>query len=145
MTWVHEQIYAGGGDHIPGSWESFADQSGIKAVVHLRAGSPAAFRGRPPEAFLWLSLEEEDEAGVEDRWLAGRFVAERVGAGDKVLLHSSLGRHRTRWVYVAYQICTGRQVRAALREAAQRPWLGPYHTDRALWETFAQAVRTRRL
>jgi hypothetical protein len=30
-----------------------------------------------------------------------------------------------------------------LREAAEKPWLAPYHTDVAAWETFAEAVRAR--
>ncbi|MEW6568868.1 MAG: hypothetical protein AB1449_12020 [Chloroflexota bacterium] len=144
MTWVHDGIYAGGGDHIPVAWGSFADQTGIQAVVHLRRGAPAEFGGPPPAAFLWLNLDGEEEAGVEERWLAGNFVAEQLAAGRKVLLHSSRARHRTRWVYVAYQVCVGRQLRAALRQAAQRPWLSPYYTDRAVWEDFSRAVASRR-
>jgi hypothetical protein len=145
VTWVHEEIFAGGGKHIPAAWEAFADQTGITAVMHLRPGTPDIFRGPLPAAFLWLDLADEDQAGVEERWLAGRFVADCLVEGRRVLLHSSLGRHRTRWAYVAYRIVSGRSARAALREAAERPWLGPYHTQSAAWERFAEAVRAQRV
>lgn len=143
MTWVHEAIYAGGGDHIPATWQDFAGQTGITAVVHLRPGNPDSFRGDAPKAFLWINLEAEEQAGVDERWLAGSFVMDCLAGGHRVLLHSSLGRHRARWAYVAYRICSGRSVRAALREAAEKPWLAPYHTDVAAWEAFAEAVRAR--
>jgi hypothetical protein len=145
VTWVHEGIYAGGGEHIPATWEAFADQTGITAVLHLRPGAPGVFCGRSPRSFLWLGLEDEDQAGLDERWLAGRFLADCLAEGQRVLLHSSLGRHRTRWAYVAYRIVAGRSARAALREAAERPWLGPYHTQPAAWEAFAEAVRPRRI
>lgn len=144
MTWVEERIYAGGGEHIPATWASFADQTGITAVLHLRPGEPEVFRGGAPSAFLWLNIEDESQAGLEERWMAGQFIAWCLEQGQKVLLHSSLGRHRTRWAFVAYRLCSGRPLRAALREAAERPWLNPYPTDRSTWEAFAQAVRARR-
>lgn len=144
MTWVHDRIYAGGGGHIPDDWEAFAEQTGISAVVHLAPGRPEAFRGRPPRAFLWLPISDERDAGPEDRWLVGRFIDDCLEAGHKVLLHSSLGRHRARWAFVAYRIYAGRTAPAALREAAERPWLTPYLTDAAGWEAFAGEVRARR-
>jgi hypothetical protein len=144
VTWVHDRIYAGGGAYIPDHWDDFAEQTGISAVVHLAPRGPAIFRGRPPLAFLWLSVAEETEAGAEERWLVGRFVDVALQQGRKVLLHSSLGRHRARWAYVAYRIVAGRSASAALREAAERPWLTPYPTDPSTWEAFAGEVRARR-
>ncbi len=66
------------------------------------------------------------------------------GPGSKVLLHSSLGRHRTRWVYVAWAIVDGRSAQAALRQAGAKPWLSPYHTSPELWDAFARDVRRGR-
>jgi hypothetical protein len=144
VTWVHDRIYAGGGAHIPDHWDEFAEQTGISAIVHLAPGRPATFRGRPPLAFLWLDLADETEAGPEERWLVGRFIDDCLEQGRKVLLHSSLGRHRARWAFVAYRILAGRTAPAALREAAERPWLTPYRTDPSVWEEFAGEVRARR-
>lgn len=144
MTWVHDQIYAAGGDHIPSNWASFVEQTGITAVLHLRPKSPSRFMGPPPMSFLWLDLEDESQAGLKERWLVGSFIGDHVKAGHRLLLHSSLRRHRIRWAYVAYMIWSGRSVRASLREAAQRPWLDPYHTDEDIWEEFKHFVMTRR-
>ena len=144
MTWVEDRIYAAGGDHIPRTWGEFAKQTGITAVVHLCPGGPAAFQGPVPHAFLWLGIAEEGDAAPADRWLAGRFVADCLQAGSKVLLHSSLGRHRTRWVYVAWAIVDGRSAQAALRQAGAKPWLSPYHTSPELWDAFARDVRRGR-
>ncbi len=143
MTWVHDRIFAAGGERLPAAWAGFADQTGITAVLHLRPGRPAAFLGPPPRGFLWLDLASEAEVDDRCRWLAGRFLADCVEAGQAVLLHSSPGRQRGRWAYVAYRILTGRSAQAALREAAERPWLGPYKTDPAPWESFAAAVHDR--
>jgi hypothetical protein len=140
MTWVENGIYAAGGDHVPSTWAEFSDQTGIRAVLHLCPGRPAAFRGPVPESFLWLPIEDEEQAGSSDRLLAGRFIASCREKGLRVLLHSSLGRHRTRWAYVAYEICSGSRLRSVLQRAAKRPWLGPYHTDEAAWEAFAELV-----
>lgn len=144
MTWVDDQLFAAGGDHIPATWGEFADQTGVSAVVHLRPERPAAFLGPPPRAFLWLAVADEAEADLETRWLAARFVFDRVLRGESVLLHSSLGRHRTRWVYVAYSLMAGRRLETALRRAAEPPWLAPYPTDRDRWRAFADLVRARR-
>lgn len=140
MTWVQDGIYAAGGDHLPSTWAEFSDQTGIRAVLHLCPGRPAVFRGPVPESFLWLAVTDESQAGPDDRLLAGRFLEICLSRGQPVLLHSSLGRHRIRWAYVAYEICAGTRVSSALRKAARRPWLAPYHTDRAAWEDFAKSV-----
>ena len=144
MTWVEDRIYAAGGEHIPLTWGEFAEQTGITAVVHLRPGGPATFRGPVPDACLWLGIAEEGEAAPADRWLVGRFVAECLHAGQKVLLHSSLGRHRTRWVYVAWAIVEGHSAQAALRQAGAKPWLAPYHTSPDALDAFAREVRRGR-
>jgi hypothetical protein len=59
-------------------------------------------------------------------------------------LHASPGRHRTRWAYVSYRVWSGVAPGAALRQAAQAPWLAPYATDKAAWERMAEAVRNLR-
>jgi len=144
VTWVEEAIFAGGGEHIPTAWEDFAAQTGVSGVVHLRPASPAAFHGPSPACFLWLSVREESDASDEERLLAGTFVSQCLAEGRRVLLHSSLGRHRTRWVYVAYRILAGSSVQAALRRASQRPWMEPYATDERAWTAFAALARTAR-
>lgn len=141
VTWVHDRIFAAGGDHIPDTWQEFSRQTGIDAVLHLRPGMPAAFRGVAPRSFLWLDLDGEGQVDDSARWLAACFLKECLGQGQAVLLHCSLGRHRGRWAFVAYRIATGRSTQAALREAAQRPWMGPYHTDPSAWEAFESRVR----
>ncbi len=141
VTWVDGDIYAGGGDHIPETWAEFADQTRITAVLHLRPGRAAHFDGPIPHEFLWLNIGDESEAGLPERWLAGRYLDECLQAGRRVLIHSSLGRHRTRWAYVAYGIYAGRASKSVLRAAAQSPWLSPYHTDTEAWKAFEEAVR----
>lgn len=141
MTWVHDQIFAAGGDHIPNTWGSFADQTGISVVIHLSGGKPANFNGPSPTGFLWLDIDEETNAPVEARLLAGRFLLECVEADQQVLIHSSQGRHRTRWVYVAFRLTSGARLRPTLRKAGEAPWMSPYTTDLDAWEAFEQALR----
>lgn len=143
LAWVDDRIFAAGGDHIPTHWDEFAGQTGIAAVLHVRPGRPAAFVGSPPERFLWIGVASEDEADLEARWLAGRFVLSCLDGGGRVVLHGSQSRHRVRWAYVAYLICAGRPVAAALHAGEVRPWLAPYPTDRESWEDFARYVESR--
>jgi len=141
LTWVHDRIFAAGGEHIPNTWGEFAEQTGVSAVLHMRPGSPAVFLGPPPEIFLWLDVEREEQVGLTERRVTGRFLTEMLAQDRRVLLHSSLGRHRTRWAFVAYCIQSGQSARAALRRAADRPWLSPYHTDEDAWQDFAQLMQ----
>jgi hypothetical protein len=144
MTWVEEGIFAAGGEFLPEHWGEFAAQTGLTAVLHLRPSAPAHFEGPVPGAFLWLPLEAEEQAGVGDRWLAACFVAQARSEGRRVLLHSSLGLHRSRWPFVAYRILGGSTARRAVRQAEVLPWQSPYHTDLEAWETFAREVRSHR-
>ena len=141
MTWVEDGIFAAGGESLPQGWEEFAVQTGITAVLHLRPAAPAPLLGRSPAAYLWLDVDDENQAGAEDRWLAGSFIEACLAEGRRVLLHASAGRHRTRWAYVAYRICAGSSPAAALRRAAQAPWMAPYRTDRDRWMAFAREVQ----
>jgi hypothetical protein len=140
MTWVHDQIYAGGGEYIPLNWDEFSEQTGITSVLHFRPEGPADFIGPAPLAFEWMPIEDEDQADITQRLFAARFVRSQVESGRRVLLHSSLGRHRVRWAFVAYEIYSGRSWRAALRIAAEKPWLGPYKTDENRWREFARWI-----
>lgn len=141
MTWIHDQIYAAGGKHIPSTWDSFADQTGISAVLHLNPDSPEKFTGLLPVQFLWMNVTDESQAGVDERLLVANFLRTCISAGLRVLLHSNLGLHRTRWAYVAFSIGVGHSVKSVLRKAAEPPWLSPYHTDREAWEEFAAVCR----
>jgi hypothetical protein len=38
----------------------------------------------------------------------------------------------------------GRRLSRVLREAAEKPWLAPYHTDRDMWEAFQEYLKTAR-
>ena len=105
-------------------------------MVHLNPRAPQQFVGPSPEAFLWLDVEDESEADLESRWLAGRFVRQQLTRGRSVLLHSGEGRHRTRWVFVAFLLLEGKSWRAALRQAEETPWLAPYRTDHESWRSF---------
>jgi hypothetical protein len=141
VAWVHEKIFAGGGAHIPSTWDEFSSQMGIRAVVHLARPGPILFQGGTTAGFLWLDIEHESDADLPTRHLCGRFIQEAISKGQNVLLHSAHGRHRTRWLYVAYLICSGKQVRAALTLAEEKPWQAPYHTDRAAWTEFKNYLR----
>jgi hypothetical protein len=79
---------------------------------------------------------------LAERQLAGCFLEKMVQLGRRVLLHSSMGRHRTRWAFVAYCILSGQSARAALRRAGNRPWLSPYTTDEDAWHAFAELMRS---
>lgn len=144
MTWIHDQIYAAGGDHLPKNWASFVDQTGIPAVLHLHSVRPANFIGLAPASFLWMKLEGEEEAGIEERWLAAQFIGEHLRKGCSVLIHSSHRLHRIRWAYVAYLIWSGKSVRASLKQVEQKPWLAPYHTNRKEWQEYKEFIAARR-
>lgn len=144
LAWVHEHIFAAGGAHIPAAWDEFSAQMGITAIVHLSHPDPLEFQGPAPGRLLWLDLEDEFEADVGMQALCGGFVHAAIEGGENVLLHSAHGRHRTRWVYVAYLIRAGKQVRAALRMAEQKPWQAPYHTDPEKWLRFQSYLRDQR-
>lgn len=144
MTWVQDGIFAGGGPTLPAGWEDFAHQTGISAILHLCPDRPEAFVGPTPAAFLWLSVDHEDEANDADRRLAAEFVAGCLTEGRRLLLHAASGRHRTRWPYVAYRILAGSSARSALRRAAEAPWMAPYRTDQQRWERFAAELRQGR-
>jgi len=145
MTWVQDGIFAAGGEALVQGWEDFAAQTGVTAVLHLRPSAPMPFLGRPPTAYLWLGLDDENEAGAEERWLVGSFIVACLAQGRRILLHASRGRHRTRWAYVAYRICAGSTPEAALHRAGEPPWMAPYHSDRHRWAEFAREVQQRRL
>ncbi|MEE8121052.1 MAG: hypothetical protein V3T55_05955 [Anaerolineales bacterium] len=145
MAWVEESIYVAGGHHIPATWADFADSTGIGAILNLSTGGPTPFLGPTPRRFLWLRVEEEKTAGMKDRGLAAEFIQASLEAGEKVLLHSAKGRHRTRWAYVAYGLYVGRGLSRVLREAAEKPWLAPYHTDRDMWRAFQEHSQALRL
>lgn len=136
MTWVHDSIYAAGGDYVSEQWRQFHDATGIEAVLHLSPRRPMTFQGPPPRRFLWLDYEDEHQAGLEERWLAASFIYEAVKDNQLVLIHHPEGMHRTRWAFVAYYLMAGKTLVAALHQAQQRPWLAPYHTELAQWETF---------
>lgn len=101
--------------------------------------------GPPAEKFLWLDVADESQAGLDERRLAANFLHDCVTDGRRVLVHSSLGFHRTRWAYVAYLISIGRSVGAALRSAAEPPWLAPYYTHQDTWDEFADFCRAERI
>lgn len=112
-------------------------------MLHLQPQRPAVFLGGVPTSLLWLGIGSEAEADTAARWAAGRFVLECLEQGQSVLLHSGEGRHRVRWAYVAYLICSGKPTAAALRAAESPPWLAPYHTMASGWDSFAGFVRSR--
>jgi hypothetical protein len=136
MTWVADGVYAAGGEHIPNTWAAFSRQTGIRAVLHLSPDQPQPFLGPLPSRFLWLDIEDEYEADLNTRVLAGEFILSCRAGDEAVLLHSAEGRHRVRWAFVAHQLCSGRKLKTVLREAAEKPWLAPYYTDQTLWQTF---------
>lgn len=140
MSWVHDRIFAAGGGQVPRTWAAFADQTAIRAVVHLTPDRPDTFVGPPPSAFLWLKISDETEADMAAREAAGRFVQACLADGLNVLLHSSQSRHRTRWVFVSYLLVSGSTLRHALRLAAEKPWLSPYRTDESVWQAFVRTL-----
>jgi hypothetical protein len=88
-----------------------------------------------------LSIEDESEADNDLRALVGEYIRYCQESGESVLLHSALGRHRVRWAFVAHQLCLGRKLETVLRQAAEKPWQGPYHTDEDLWQSFYERQR----
>lgn len=140
MTWVHDRIFAAGGSHIPEHWAEFVEQYGPTSILHLEPLHPLRFAGPVPHHLLWLALDHEEQADLATRQLAAQFISRVLDGGGQLLLHCRAGRHRTRWALVAYQIWSGKSVKAATRLAGENPWLGPYETDQSLWEQFA-AIR----
>jgi hypothetical protein len=144
LTWIQDGIYAAGGEHLPKNWASFIEQTGITAVFHLRALSSASFIGPAPTSFLWINLEGEAGAGLEERRLAATFIAENLKMQRRVLLHCSHRRHRIRWAYMAYLIWSGKSIKASLTQVQQKPWLAPYHTDMKIWQEFKEFIAADR-
>lgn len=143
MPWVHDSIYAAGGDHLPETWTEFQHQTGILAVVHLREGRPDRFSSPLPDGFLWLNVAKEDQLTDQQLWLAARFVDDALGAGARVLLHGHYGMQRTRPLYAAYRILKGKSLPATLREVEQRPWLKPYRGGAERLARFAEWIGTQ--
>lgn len=144
MSWVQSRIYAAGGGHIPSTWATFSDQTGIQAVLHLRPEAPTVFRGGPPRAFLWLDIEVEKDADLEARWLAARYISDSLAQGYRAMIHSSLTLHRTRWVLASYLLYEGWTIASTMREVEKPPWLSPYHTEAPMWAAFENLVQRRR-
>lgn len=145
MTWVHERIFAAGGTHIPQTWASFADQTGIRAILHLNPHRPETFNGDLPASYLWLDVADEEDADDETRWLAGRFAQWHLANGNRLLIHSSLGLHRTRWVYMSFLLCQKVSLGTALRRAQEPPWLAPYRTNEGSWLSFVEWMGGQRV
>lgn len=141
MTWVADGIYAAGGEHIPNTWAAFSQQTGIHAILHLSSDRPQQFFGPLPNRFLWLDIEGEEDADLDTRQLVGEYILSCRTSGQAVLLHSAQGRHRVRWAFVAHQLYVGRKLNTVLREAAEKPWMAPYHTDQALWKAFHERAK----
>ncbi len=144
MSWVTEQIFAAGGEMIPQDWARFQHETGICAVLHLNPCEPTPFVGPVPERFLWLDIAEEEQSGLAVRTQAAQFVFDAVQAGCRVLLHATQGMHRTRWVFVAFLILSGRRPAAAVRLAEELPWLAPYETDPDGWDAFYRSLHAAR-
>jgi hypothetical protein len=144
MSWVQSRIYAAGGDHIPSTWATFRDQTGIQAVLHLRPEAPTVFRGGPPRAFLWLDIEAETDADLEARWLAARYLSSCLAQGYRAMIHSSLTLHRTRWALASYLLYEGWTIASTMREVEKPPWLSPYHTEAPMWAAFEKMVESRK-
>jgi hypothetical protein len=138
VTWVHDRVFAAGGSHIPANWSSFVEQTQVTSVLHLNSQAPLVFRGPAPRAFLWLGIDDEDQAEWETRRLAGRFLLAELARGGRALIHSAHGRHRTRWAFVSFLLLNGKSVTAALRQVAEAPWLAPYYTDEMGWREFKE-------
>jgi hypothetical protein len=143
LTWVHNNIYAAGGEHIPRDWAAFRDQTGISAILHLSPDQPVVFEGLSPIAYLWMSIDRELNADLLDRWTAGSFLQTCIAADQRVVIHSIMGRHRVRWVYVSYLIMSGKSVKGAISEVEEKPWLTPYHTELEIWQKFSTYVKAR--
>lgn len=143
LTWVHKQIFAAGGEHIPKNWAAFRDQTGISAILHLSPDQPTIFKGPSPNAYLWMKVDREHQVNPNDRWTAGMFLQTCVAADQRVLIHSIKGRHRVRWIFVSYLIISGSSVKGAISEVEEKPWLSPYYTEIDSWQKFFQFVKAQ--
>lgn len=143
MTWVHDSIYAAGGDYLPSAWAEFQRQTGVRTVIHLREEHPDRFSPPFPSVFLWLAVVDEASLTHDDLLLAARVMDESVRGGGRVLLHCHRGMQRTRPLYAAYRVYNGKSVRAAIREVEERPWVKPYRGGQERMERFAAWLAAR--
>jgi hypothetical protein len=139
MTWVADHIFAAGGDFVVESWMEFQAQTGLSAVVTVSAQTPGLFSDPVPWAWLWLPLPDEAAYTLAHLDLGVSFIERALQAGQSVLLHGPKGLPRTRPLFAAHLLASGRSLKRVLREVEQRPWLPPYHGDPALLEAFASA------
>lgn len=143
MTWVSDHVFVAGGDVIPDGWADFQRQTGISVVVSLRAGGPDTFSPPPPLAYLWLPGDDAEGLTL-DHWLIGaQFQDAAVQLNRRALVHCRLGLHRTRALYAAYLVFSGKSPKAALREVKQKPWLPHYAGDPTRLEEYHARVQDR--
>lgn len=140
MTWVSDHVFVAGGDVIPSGWDEFQRQTGISVVVSLRADGPDTFSPPPPLAYLWLPGDDAEGLTL-DHWLIGaQFLDAAVKLNRRALLHCRLGLHRTRALFAAYLVYSGKSPKAALREVKQKPWMKPYTVDATRLEELARRL-----
>jgi hypothetical protein len=141
MTWATDHIFVAGGDFVTENWQEFQHQTGVSAIITVSAEKPGEFTDPWPWALLWLPVEDENQYTLDHLRLGVLFMDIALEAGQKVLLHSPKGVHRTRPLVAAHLIARGKSIARVVREMEQKPWLPPYQGDVLLLEQWAEMNR----
>lgn len=144
LKWVTRTVAVSGGNIVAASWPEIRAQTGVSAVVNLRAEQEDHFLPPLPEAYLWLPVEDYMNPSLPQLLLGAQFVETAVRAGHKVLIHCRMGLGRSRTLASAYLIWTGRSVDEAILqvEGTLKPEYAPER--RIVLERFAALLEQER-
>lgn len=141
LNWITEHVAISGGVITSLSWPEVQTQTGVTAVLNLRAEQEDRFSRPLPLAYLWLPVVDHTDPSIEQLLMAAQFVDAAVNAGHKVLIHCMMGVGRSRTTACAYLIWTGLSVDEAIRrvEGTLVPEYAPQR--RQVLERFAAVLK----
>jgi len=114
--WITEHVAISGAAITPANWRELLENTGIGAVVNLRAEHQDVFTSPLPIAYLWLPVEDYDDPTPEQLMIGAQFIDAEVRAEHRVFIHCKMGIGRAPTMAAAYLVWTG----LSTEEAVQR-------------------------
>lgn len=141
MLWISDHVVITGGAVTPQAWQEFQAETGVTAVVNMRAEEEDDFDEPLPAAYLWLPVIDHTDPSLTQLLLGAQFIHAAVETGNKVLIHCNMGIGRSRSMAMAYLIWAGHSVDEAFMQVEETtdPVYRPERRD--LLETFEARVR----
>jgi predicted protein tyrosine phosphatase len=147
LNWISDQIVVSGGAITPEAWQDFRHQTGVTAVVNLRAEREDHFGDDEdllPVAYLWLPVIDHTDPSLTHLVMGVQFIHAAVEAGHKILIHCMMGVGRSRTMAAAYLIWAGHSIDDALLQVEGTTDLAYRPERRDLLESFAEYVNRPR-